>query len=270
MAHFAPPGQRLGTPPQLPPLAPRPKAPEPRDREQVDRLANLALSMRKGTLFEVLGVLPDASEPALRQAFATLAKENHPGRLLPDAPAELRALAEDIFGQMALAHDTLIDRARRLAYEWELRCGVPRPVDVEVDKILAAEQQFREGEELLQANNPREALERYVKATELYPEEAEFHACVGWATWLCLAPGEYAAAQARPMLDKAIQLNPRVDRAYVFRGRIARALGQAAEAEAEFEKALLCNPACAEALAELRLGPVSKAPPAAGKAGPSQ
>ncbi|HEX4382008.1 MAG TPA: DUF4388 domain-containing protein [Myxococcales bacterium] len=267
MIHFAPRGQRLSTPQPLPRLEQRPKPPEPRDREQVDRLANLSQLMRRGTLFEVLGVRPDASEPEIRQAFATLAKENHPGRLGPDASAELRALAEDIFGQLALAHDTLLDRTRRLGYELELRSGVPRKADVEVEKILAAEQQFREGEELLSANNPREALERYVKAAELYPEEAEFHACVGWATWLCLAPGEFAASQARPFLDKAIQLNPRVDRAYVFRGRMARALGKTAEAEAEFEKALLCNPACAEALAELRLAPGSKAPD--GKAGSS-
>ena len=254
MVHFAQPGQQLETPPPLPRVEQRTKAPEPSDREQVDRLASLAQSMRKGTLFEVLGVRPDASELLIRTAFATLAKENHPGRLGPDAPAELRALAEDIFGQLALAHDTLLDRTRRLAYEMELRGGVPRKDGVEVEKILAAEQQFREGEDLLKANNPREALERYAKAAELYPEEAEFHACVGWATWLCLAPGEYAAGQARPLLDKAVQLNPRIDRIYVFRGRIARALGKTAEAEAEFEKALLCNPACAEALSELRLG----------------
>jgi tetratricopeptide (TPR) repeat protein len=81
------------------------------------------------------------------------------------------------------------------------------------------------------------------EALRLYPEEAEFHACMGWATWLSLAPGEGAAAQARPLLEKALQLNP----------RIARALGRAQEAEAEFEKALLCNPRCAEALQELRL-----------------
>lgn len=43
-------------------------------------------------------------------------------------------------------------------------------------------------------------------------------------------------------------------RAYVYRGRIARALDKTAAAQAEFEKALLCNAACAEALAELRLG----------------
>jgi DNA-binding response OmpR family regulator/tetratricopeptide (TPR) repeat protein len=275
MAHFAQPGERLGTPPPLPRHSQPPKAPGPRDREQVERLANLAQSMRKGTLFEVLGVRPDASELLIRSAFATLAKENHPGRLGPDAPAELRALAEDIFGQLALAHDTLTDRTRRIAYESELRSGVSRKNDVEVERILAAEQQFREGEELLKAKNPREALERYAKAAELYPEEAEFHACLGWATWLCLAPGEYAAAQARPLLDRAIQLNPRIDRAYVFRGRIARALGKTAEAEAEFEKALMCNPACAEALAELRLGAASNAPrlgapPVAGKAGSSE
>ena len=115
-----------------------------------------------------------------------------------------------------------------------------------------------------------EALhEAFAEAARLYPEEAEFHACLGWATWLSLAPGDGAAAQARPPLERALQLNPRLDRAYVFRGRIARALGKTEEAESEFEKALLCNPGCLEALHELRLGSHAKPSlrPAPGKTG---
>jgi DNA-binding response OmpR family regulator/tetratricopeptide (TPR) repeat protein len=255
MAHFAPKGQQLRTPPQLPRAPSKPPEASQNDRQQVHRLATRAQELRRGTLFEVLDVRPDASELEIRSAFATLAKENHPGRLGPDAPSELRALAEDIFAQLALAHDTLLDRTRRLAYELELRNGsASRGDGAEVDRILAAEQCFREGEELLKSDNARGALEQFAKAAQLYPDEAEFHACLGWATWLCLPPGELAAAKVRPLLDKAIQLNPRIDRAYVYRGRIARALGRTSEAEAEFEKALLCNPACAEALAELRLG----------------
>jgi len=55
----------------------------------------------------------------------------------------------------------------------------------------------------------------FVTPLELYPDEAEFHACLGWATWLSLAPSDGAAAQARPLIERALQLNPRLDRAYV-------------------------------------------------------
>jgi cytochrome c-type biogenesis protein CcmH/NrfG len=158
-----------------------------------------------------------------------------------------------VFAQIYFAHDTLSDRLKRTEYEMQLRSGVQRSDGDEVARILKAEQQFREGEALLAGNNAAAAARAFAEAARLYPEEAEFHACLGWATWLTLAPGEGAAAQARPLIERALQLNPRIDRAYVFRGRIARALGKAKEAEAEFEKALLCNPACAEALHELRL-----------------
>ena len=178
-----------------------------------------------------------------------MAQEHHPDRLGPDATAEVRAFAEDIFQQLSFAHDTLTDRHKRMEYELQLKAGTPRSDDDQVARILTAEQRFREGETLLREDQPEKAREAFAEAARLYPEEAEFHACLGWATWLSRKSGD----EANSHLDKALQLNPRIDRAYVFRGRIARALGRAKEAEAEFEKALMCNPACAEALYELRL-----------------
>ncbi len=261
MIHLGPapsPGQHV---PVLlrrpPPLAEPPERdvqePELQQRRQVERLAARAQDLRRGTLFEVLGVRPDAAELEIRHAFAALAKENHPDRLGPEASAQARAFAEEIFQQITHAHDTLVDRQKRTEYELQMRSGVQRSDGDRVSRILEAEQRFREGEKRLAEGDAAAALQAYAEAARLYPEEAEFHACMGWATWLSLAPGEGAAAQARPLLEKALQLNPRIDRAYVFRGRIARALGRTQEAEAEFEKALLCNPACAEALEELRL-----------------
>src|SRR5205085_11612791 len=87
---------------------------------QVQRLAARAQDLRRGTLFDVLGVPPDAAEPEIRHAFAALAKENHPDRLGSDASTEARAFAEDIFQQILFAHDTLIDRHRRTDYELQL------------------------------------------------------------------------------------------------------------------------------------------------------
>lgn len=259
MIHFEHPGTiRMAVPPPIvarpPPVPDLPEraVPEPElaQRQLVERLAARAQDLRRGTLFDVLGVPPDATELQVRHAFSALAKENHPDRLAPDAGAEARAIAEDIFQQISLAHDTLVDRQKRSEYEIS---GVHQSDGDEVQRILTAEQRFREGEALLKQGNPAAALEAFAEASRLYPDEAEFHACLGWATWLTLSPDARAASEARALLDKALQLNPRIDRAYVFRGRIARALGRAEEAEAEFEKALLCNPACSEALQELRL-----------------
>ncbi len=244
------PGQRA---PQAPPVAELPERalaePELLQRQQVQRLAARAQDLRRGTLFEALGVGHGAGEFEIRNAFAALARESHPDRLGPDPTREARALTEEIFRQLSLAQDTLLNRERRTGYELELRKGRPRSDGDAVDRILAAEHRFREGEVLLTSGDASRARTAFEEATQLYPDQAEFYACLGWATWL----EQRSADAALALIAKALALNPRIDRAYVFRGHIARALGQAREAESEFEKALLCNPACAEALLELRL-----------------
>ena len=242
---------RVPTP--LPPVQEVPERglaePELLARQQLDRLAARAQDLLRGTLFEVLGVTRDASELEIRNAFAGLAGESHPDRLGPDASREARAFAEDIFQQLALAHDTLIERGRRVEYELQLAAGVQRPPGDAVARILSAEQQFRDGEAKLALRNYTAARTAFEEAARLYPEEAEFHACLGWAIWL----EQGSLEQALGPLDRALVLDPRMDRAYVFRGRIARTQGRARDAEGEFEKALLCNPGCTEALQELRL-----------------
>ena len=277
MIHLSPAEGRLKKPGAARKLVHRPPpvtelperaVPEPElaFRQQVERLAARAQDLRRGTLFEVLGVRPDAAEVEIRNAYAALAKESHPDRLGQDASREARAFAEDIFQQVSLAHDTLVDRRRRADYENALRVGTRRSDGDEVSRIVAAEEHFRRAEVLLARGEPAAARDGFAEAARLYPDEAEFHACLGWATWLAgessaehHAKGEPAAPHppafeaAQALLSRALVLNPRLDRAYLFRGRIARAQGKADEALAEFEKALRCNPACAEAQHELLL-----------------
>jgi Tfp pilus assembly protein PilF len=61
-----------------------------------------------------------------------------------------------------------------------------------------------------------------------------------------------AEEAARAELERAIELQPKSDRAHLFLGLIHRAAGRTREAEAAFERAIHCNPNCKEALAELR------------------
>ena len=201
----------------------------------------------------MLAIPRSADVAEVRLAFAALAKENHPDRLGPDVTREARAFAEEIFAQLLHAHEVLSDQRRRTEYEAQLAQGVHPSDGEEVARILAAEQRFREGEELMRRREPGRAQESFEEAVRLYPDEAEFWAWLGWATWCAQDPGPAAEVAAIAHLDRALQLNPRIDRAYVFRGYVHAALGRREEAEGEFEKALLCNPACTEALRELRL-----------------
>jgi CheY-like chemotaxis protein len=222
-------------------------------RQQVERLAARAQDLRRQTLFEVLGLARTATADEVRRAFGALAKENHPDRLGPDTTKEARAFAEEIFAQLLRAYETLIDPTQRAEYEKTLLAGVHSSDQDEVARILAAEQAFREGEELMRRREYPRAQRRFDEAVRLYPDEAEFHAWLGWATWCAQLPSDAAEEEASEHLDRALALNPRIDRAYVFRGYLHAALGRRQAAEAEFEKALLCNLACAEALQELRL-----------------
>ena len=109
----------VARPPPLPDVPER-AVPEPEliQRQLVERLAARAQDLRRGTLFDVLGMRPDATELEIRHAFAALAKENHPDRLAADAGAEARAFAEDVFQNLDRAR-----HARRLAEADRVRAG---------------------------------------------------------------------------------------------------------------------------------------------------
>jgi CheY-like chemotaxis protein len=172
---------------------------------------------------------------------------------------------------LAALHGLAQEDARRLLYALKcagmIQLGLPGAANYErklgeggiqgdrddVARILAAEERFRDGERLLAQHKLAEARAALEAAVALCPEEAEFHAVLAFCLWSGSGQTEAAAQEAGRMLDRALALDPRMDRAYVFRGHIHKALGRGREAEAELEKARVCNPACADALRELRL-----------------
>ncbi len=93
----------------------------------------------------------------------------------------------------------------------------------------------------------------YRDAIALYGEEGEFHAWLGWSRFQANPRDPTAVDEALLSLEKAISLNPRVDKSWLFLGYIYKATGRPDKAEKQFEKAIQANPDCTEALRELRL-----------------
>lgn len=76
------------------------------------------------THYEVLGVAPDASHEAIKQAYTELARVHHPDRHAHEAPAA-RARAERRMQEVNVAWQVLRQPAQRQAYDARLRGTTP-------------------------------------------------------------------------------------------------------------------------------------------------
>ena len=223
------------------------------ERNTRERLAKYFMDLKNKDYFQILSVPRTASRWEIKKAFLELAKEFHPDKHYGTATKEIKEIAEEIFAILSKAHDVLADDTERAEYLRQLTGGRPRDVSDEVNKILAAEGQFQKGEALLRRRKYEEALACFQEAVDLYADEGEFHAFLGWSLYQTNPGDDGTLKKARQHLQTAIRLNPKLDRAYLFLGYIYKANDQRNLAEQQFEKAIQCNPDCVEALQELRL-----------------
>lgn len=101
--------------------------------------------MANATHYDVLGILPEASQREIRSAYLTLAHESHPDKHPGDLSAERR------FQEVSNAYDVLSDTVRRRAYD--LRHNPPKTV----------------AELLLQHTDGRRALEHLFETAPAAP-----------------------------------------------------------------------------------------------------
>ena len=112
------------------------------------------------------------------------------------------------------------------------------------DKTYLAMQKVSEGDELYDALEYSDAIERYDEAIELNPNYADAYLKRG--TVFYYDANDYARARAD--FDKAIELQPNCDEAYVLRGDTYVYLDEAyALAIADYDKALALRPKYADA-----------------------
>jgi CheY-like chemotaxis protein/tetratricopeptide (TPR) repeat protein len=216
-------------------------------------LTALSERMRGADFFEVLGVDRDASDADVRRAYVDLAKRTHPDRFSGRGEV-VRRLAEEVFGLVSQAHQTLEDAAGRERYRVELVQGAR--LDAELDegrRALGAEQLYQKGVAALRAKSFGEAVAAFRKAVELFPEEGEYLALLGWTRYLGAPDDGSAVQEAVRVLRRAAKLAPDSEKPYLFLGQIYKGIGHAELAERMFVRAVQLNSDCVEALRELRL-----------------
>jgi tetratricopeptide (TPR) repeat protein len=147
------------------------------DEELRREILDLHVRLRKIPLWELLGVAKDASAKDVRRAYLNAAKRLHPDRLAQLGLLDLKEPANEVFAEIARAHEVLSDPEQRERYEAAL--GEENATDAE--RIAEAEASFVRGEQLMRAGNFRGALEFLERAVAIWPDEADYQAALGWS-----------------------------------------------------------------------------------------
>jgi tetratricopeptide (TPR) repeat protein len=161
-----------------------------------------------------------------------------------------REKVEEIRRAYAAAHAVLTDQRKRSAYDRELAGGEL----VQVPPALDTELTFRMAEDRMAKHEWTQAIGLLKTVIARSPNEADYHAALGWALWSAATPQARteAADAARGHLNQALTINPDHAPSHDYKGRIDAAL-RIDEAGALFhlERAIDLDPARTDAIATI-------------------
>jgi curved DNA-binding protein CbpA len=235
-------------------IPPPPRGLSPRLIERWNEIFRRAEALDGADHFQVLGVGPDATREQIDEAYFSVAKRFHPDTL-PKEISGARAACSSVFSRMAEAHGVLSNSEKRGRYQESLVSGAAAEAEQElVEKALTALTDFQMAEVHLKRGENEQAEELARKAVEGDASQADYHALLAWV--LALRPDHQGPEPTRAsirMLDHAIQVSDRCEKAYFWRGMLHQRLGDGALAFRDFKRAADLNPQNVDAVREVRL-----------------
>jgi len=215
----------------------------------IDEILSLYSNLQGKSHYEILGIKRGASKEEIKASYFSLVKKFHPD-VNPDLSKEMREKAGEIFTKITEAYETLSDDKRRSKYDF--RDEVEK-VKSRVKQVYDAELAYEVGETLLKQRRYQEAERKFREAVNLNPEEATYVGALAWAVFLGKADKDRVLSEVKKQIEKAINMNPRVAENYYYLGYVYKHIDDMNKAEANFLKAMECNPEFIEAKRELRL-----------------
>lgn len=202
----------------------------------------------------MLELARDATREEVETAFLELAKTWHPDRL----PAELwplRDACSRVFARMSEARATLTDDEQRARYMRLLADGSGSPEMQEtVAKVVEAATNFQKAEVCFKRNDFVQAEALCRKAVEADATQPDYLALLAWL--VALKPENQAPEKTRDsiqMLDRAIALSAKCEKAHFWRGMLNKRIGKADAAYRDFKRVVDMNPRNIDAAREVRL-----------------
>lgn len=193
-----------------------------------------------GTLYDVLGIPPEAGLEAIREAYYALARRCHPDRFQSGehAPA-VRAAAQEAFASVNEAWLTLKDPEARAGYDRTLSRGAggeKKAGNAEDEKT--AETLFLSGRALIAREEFEQAAERLKGSVWLRPDKALYRHHLGVAE--SHLPRRRKSAEEH--LLKAVELDPFLMDSRLELARLYLEAGLSRKAEAQIGEVLRWDP----------------------------
>ena len=181
--------------------------------------------------YQLLGVTPQASAAEIRQAYARLAREQHPDRF---RDPEEKQKAQRAFQDITTAFNTLVNPKSRQEYDAERDKPVPRtPEEIASDA-------FERSKAAHEAGQLDEAVTLLHTAVHHAPGQVAYQLALGRA--LAKAAGPQAAREAIQVLEKVTQLAPQNATAFAELATVLARQGLKLRAQKAIEAALRIAP----------------------------
>lgn len=211
-----------------------------------DEITRRATAMTKQDHFAVLGLPMSASSTDVQNAFLALARVLHPDRL-PRELADVQPLARRVFARIVEAHRTLIDPARRVAYQQAVRIG---PHEDDVDRLVDAASSAQRAEVLVARAEYAAAEPLAASAVAAEPHQGDYLALLAWIRAL-RSKHAVGLLEALQTMDQAVLRPTSTDRALVWRALLLKRMGRTKEALRDFKAAIDKNPKNEDAVREV-------------------
>jgi len=209
--------------------------------------------MMEQDYFTLLGVSESAPRDQVRKSYYNLVKKYHPDRFFEqEVLIDLKDQVNTLFQRISDAHETLCDTTAKARYVRD-RKGESSKSTTNLETILKAETAFQKGIILFRVKKYDAAQKTFAEALELCPNEAEYLMYQAWSAYKANSKSTEVVINTRKNLIRATELSPKLSLAHLYLGYLSKDEGNEREAQRRFERAILCNPNCTEALRELRL-----------------
>ena len=231
----------------LPPLPPR-GLPQPDTDDHIEELLSKEYGeMRSKGFYGVLGVEPTSQLSEIRNAHVLLmhryAAANYRSYILSDRAQEILSL---IHHALDRSRSMLLNRNERRIYDQRNGTRYTEPADTIYSRLFDADEFFQQARRRMKMTHWVEAYNLLGRAVDLNPLESEYLAYRAWALFQGYQSGQirddFAPNKARQLLDKALKLRDRCERALYYRARLERTLGNTDDAATCYARLLRVNP----------------------------
>lgn len=201
------------------------------------------LRVQSEDYFRILDVSLDADADEIRSVYRRFFKIYNKDRFSREPEPSVRIKAGEVLRRISQACAVLSTPHARTAHEQKSK---EKKQKIQ-NKLVYAQEQFRQGEYFFKNKNFRDAIPHFQNAIEANEKDPAFYLRLGWALFSTAFKDTNKILLAQTYIERALQMNPIFEDAYFYLGMIRKEQGELEAAAALLQRILLLNPGHEEA-----------------------